>query len=289
MKSSGFSARQNPQDSIASETQGVGEKKMDVIVCVKHVPKTADVELIIDSSGKRIRTEKLEFDINEWDEYALEEALLIKERFGVVVTAITVGPQNADKTLRKCLAKGADRAIRLWDRAFEGSDGYAIAKILKKAIEQLPFDLILTGTQAADDGYSQVGAILAELLHVPHVTIVKKLEPMRERVRVNRELEGGLEQIVEVRLPALFSIQTGINNLRYVSIMGIKKARRKEITVLGLRSLNLRRKDVGEAGSWVTIEALTIPQEGERAEVVTGEVDDIATKIIDILKARGVV
>jgi len=260
---------------------------MDVIVCVKHVPETAEAEIVVDESGKRIRTEDLVFAINEWDDYALEEAVLLKERLGGSVTIVTVGPEEADDTLRKCLARGADRAIRLTDKAFEGSDAYAIAKILHKAIKDLPFNLILTGAQAGDDGYAQVGVVLAELLGIPHAAMVKKIELKEGFARVNRELEGGLEEVVEVKLPAVLAIQTGINEPRYVSIMGIRKAREKELKVLGLRDLGLKEEEVGEPGSWITVEKMFMPPVEKEAEILTGGVDEVAAKVVETLRARG--
>ena len=262
---------------------------MDLIVCVKHVPETAEAEIVVDESGKRIRMEDLVFAINEWDDYALEEAVLLKERLGGSVTVVTVGSEDADDTLRKCLARGADKAIRLTDKAFEGSDAYAIAKILHKAIKDLPFNLILTGAQAGDDGYAQVGVVLAELLGVPHATMVKKIELKEGFAKVNRELEGGLEEVVEVKLPAVLAIQTGINEPRYVSIMGIRKAREKEIKVLGLRDLGLKEDEVGESGSWITVEKMFIPPVEKEAEILTGGLDEIAAKVVETLRARGLV
>jgi len=260
---------------------------MNIIVCVKHVPETAEAEITIDKSGKRVNTEDFVFDINEWDDYALEEAVLLKEKLGGTVTAITVGPEDADSTLRKCLARGADKAIRLTDKAFEGSDAYAIAKILHKAIKDLPFDLVLTGAQAGDDGYAQVGAVLAELLGIPHATMVKKIEPKEGFVRVNRELEGGLEQVMEIKLPAVLAVQTGINEPRYVSIMGIRKARKKELKVPSLGGLGLKEEEVGESGSWITVEKMFIPPVEKEAEILTGGLDEITTKIVETLRARG--
>ena len=124
---------------------------MDIIVCIKQIPETAEEEIVIDESGKRIKMEDLIFDINEWDDYALEEAILLKERFGGSVTVLTVGPEDSENTLRKCLARGADRAMRLTDKAFDGSDAYAVAKILYRALKDLSFNLILTGAQAGDE------------------------------------------------------------------------------------------------------------------------------------------
>jgi len=262
---------------------------MHVTFCVKHVSYSADWEILVDESGKRIKMEDLVFYINEWDDYALEEAVLLKERLGGSVTVVTVGSEEADDTLRKCLARGADRAIRLTDKAFEGSDAYAVAKILHKAVKDLPFDMILTGAQAGDDGYAQVGVVLAELLGIPHTTMVKKIELKEGLARVNRELEGGLEEVVEVKLPAVLAIQTGINEPRYVSIMGIRKAREKEIKVLGLRDLGLKEDEVGESGSWITVEKMFIPPVEKEAEILTGGLDEIAAKVVETLRARGLV
>jgi electron transfer flavoprotein beta subunit len=262
---------------------------MNIIVCVKHVPETAEAEIAIHESGKKIKTENLVFDINEWDDYAVEEAVLLKEKLGGSVTAVTVGPEDADGTLRKCLARGADRAVRLTDRAFEGSDSYAVAKILHKAIKKLPFDLILTGAQASDDGCAQVGVVLAELLGIPHVTMVKKVESTEGLVKVERELEGGLEEIMELKLPALLAVQTGINEPRYISIMGIRKAMKKEIKVLSLKDVGLTEEEVGESGSWITVEKMFIPPVEKEAEILTGGVDEIATKIVETLRAKGLI
>jgi len=262
---------------------------LDIIVCVKHVPETAEAEIQIDATGKAIEKTGLVFDINEWDDYALEEAVLLKEKLGGSVTAITVGPEEADNTLRKCLARGADKSVRLWDEAFEGSDAYATAKILHSATKDLPFDLLLTGAQAGDDGYAQVGVVLAALLGISHATMVKKIEIKEKFVRVNRELEGGLEEVVEVKLPAMLAVQTGINEPRYVSIMGIRKAREKELKVLGLKELDLREEDVGESGSWISVKKMFIPPVEKEAEIISGGLDEIAAKTIEILKARGLV
>ncbi len=262
---------------------------MDVIVCVKHVPETAEAELKIDASGKAVEKTGLVYDINEWDDYALEEAVRIREKQGGSVTAITIGPDDSDSTLRKCLARGADKAIRLADPKFEGSDGYAIAKILHSVIKTMQYDLVLTGMQAGDDGSAMVGPILAQLLGIPHATMVKKLELGTGTAKANRELEGGLEEQVEVKLPALFSVQTGINEPRYVSIMGIRKAMQKEIKIMSLADTGLSENDVGLAGSWLKIEKLYVPPVEKQAEFLKGTPDEMAAKIAEILKAKGLI
>ena len=262
---------------------------MDVVVCVKHVPETAEAELKIDSTGKNIEKTGLVYDINEWDDYALEEAVRIKEKQGGTVTAITIGPDDSDSTLRKCLARGADKAIRLTDAKFAGSDGYAVAKILNSVIKTLPHDLILTGMQADDDGSAVVGPILAEMLEIPHATMVKRIELGAGTAKVNRELEGGLEEQVEVKLPALLSVQTGINEPRYVSIMGIRKAMQKEIKVMTLTDTGLAETDVGSMGSWLTTDKLYVPPVEKQAEFLKGTPDDMAARVAEILKAKGLI
>jgi len=262
---------------------------LDIIICAKHVPETAEAELKIDSTGKSVDKTGLVFDINEWDDYALEEAVRMKEKQGGTVTAITVGADDSDSTLRKCMARGADKAIRMTDPKFNGSDGYAIAKILHSAIKTLHYDLILTGEQAGDDGGAMVGPILAELLKIPHVTMVKKIELATGVAKVNRELEGGLEEQIEVKLPAVFSVQTGINEPRYVSIMGIRKAMQKEIKVMTLADTGLTENDVGPTGSWTTVERMYVPPVAKQAEFLKGSPEDVAARIAEILKARGLI
>ena len=262
---------------------------MDIIICAKHVPETAEAELKIDASGKNIDKTGLVYDINEWDDYALEEAVRIKEKQTGTVTAITVGGDDSDSTLRKCMARGADKAIRMTDPKFNGSDGYAIAKILHSAIKNLHFDMIFTGAQAGDDGSGMVGPILAEMLKIPHITMVKKIELGTGAATVNRELEGGLEEQIEIKLPAVFSVQTGINEPRYVSIMGIRKAMQKEIKVMTLADTGLAENEVGPAGSWTTIEKMYVPPVEKQAEFLKGTPEEVAAKLSEILKSKGLI
>ncbi|MEM1585824.1 MAG: electron transfer flavoprotein subunit beta/FixA family protein [Candidatus Bathyarchaeia archaeon] len=262
---------------------------MDIIVCVKHVPDTTEAEIKINASGKDIEKRGLVFDINEWDDYAVEEAVRIKEKLGGTVTVITVGPEDADSTLRKCLARGADKAVRVTDPRILGSDAYAMAKILYNVIKDMRFDLILTGAQTSDDGSAVVGPVLAELLGVPHVTMVKKIEFRDGKAVVNRELEGGFEETLEVNLPALFTVQTGINEPRYVSIMAIRRAMQKEIKVMTLADIGLSEEDVGEAGSWLRIESLFIPPAEKKVEFISGSPEEVASKIVEILGRRGLI
>jgi electron transfer flavoprotein beta subunit len=262
---------------------------MDILVCVKHVPETAEADIKIAPTGKTIEKTGLVCDINEWDDYALEEAVRIKEKLGGTITAITVGSEDSDGTLRKCLARGADKAIRVTDPNLEGSDSFAIAKTLHCIAKTLSFTLILTGALADDDGYTSVGPMLAELLGIPHATMIKQIELGDVTAKVHRELEGGLEEVVELPLPAVLTVQTGINEPRYVSIMGIRKAMQKEIKIMRLADLGLEATEVGEPGSWIRIEALYVPPAEKQADFLKGTPDEVASKIAEIVKAKGLV
>jgi electron transfer flavoprotein beta subunit len=260
---------------------------MNIVVCVKRVPDTAEADVSIDKTGKNIDKSGLVFDLNEWDSYAIEEAIRLKEKLGGTVTVLSMGGEESNETLRKCLAMGADEAARLTDPAFDESDGYVTAKILAEAIRKIPYDLILTGTQTEDDGYGQVGVALAELLGIPHASLVTRIEIQGKKVKANRELEGGLEEVVEMDLPAVLTIQTGINEPRYVSIMGIRKVAKKEIKTFGVSDLNLEAEEVGLAGSDIRLERIFLPPVGEGAAMLEGKPEDIALKVIDILKDKG--
>ncbi len=260
---------------------------MNIIVCIKRVPETTEADIFIDKTGKDIDKSGLVFDLNEWDSYAIEEAILLKEKVGGTVTVLSMGGEDTNESIRKCLAMGADDAFRLSDPAFEGSDGLATAKVLAAAIRKIPYDLILTGTQAEDDGFGQVGVALAELLGIPHAALVNRLEVQDKKVKAHRELEGGLEEVVEVDLPAVLTIQTGINEPRYVSIMGIRKVAKKEIKVLKASDLDLKPEEVGLSGSDIRLERLFLPPVGEGAKMLEGKPEEIATKVFDILKDKG--
>jgi electron transfer flavoprotein beta subunit len=260
---------------------------MNIIVCIKRVPETTDVDVLIDKSGKDIEKSGLVFDLNEWDSYAIEEAIQLKEKMGGTVTVISLGGEESNESLRKCLAMGADDAVRLTDPEFEGSDGFATAKVLAEAIRKIPYDFIFTGVQAEDDGYGQVGVALAEILGIPHVSLVNRLEVQDKRVKAHRELEGGLEEVVEVDLPVAMTIQTGINEPRYVSIMGIRKVAKKEIKTVGLSDLNLKAEEVGLSGSDIRLQNVFLPPVGEGATMLEGKPEELALKVFNILKDKG--
>ncbi len=256
---------------------------MDIIACLKRVPLTAEAEVKVDSSGKDIVKERLTFDMNESDTYALEEAILIKEKFGGSLTVISAGTPDAEETLRIAMAKGADNAIRIKAEDYDQLDGYLTAQLISQALKGRKFDLVLTGCMATDDYYSQVGVVLAEILGIPHASFVTKLEIIDSKAQVYRELEGGLLEHLEMSLPALFTIQTGINEPRYASLIAIRKAAKKEITVLGKNDLPV------EAQPNIVIDELYPPPVGKRAEIITGAPDESAAKLAQVLKSKGLV
>lgn len=260
---------------------------MNIIVCVKRVPDTAGAELLIADDGRRIREEGLVFDVNDWDKYAVEEAVRLKEKYGGAVTAITLGPVATEDTLRRCFVTGGDQGITLTDPAFAGSDAVTTARILHRVIQGMKFDLILTGVQASDDGCGQVGPALAKLLGIPCATLVTSIEILEGKATVHRELEGGTEEVVEVKLPAVLTIQTGINEPRYVSIRALMKVAAREITVLDREKLGLKEEEVGEAGSKTRIERLFLPPLTKQTEILPREPGEAATRLVEILKDKG--
>ncbi|MCX6639934.1 MAG: electron transfer flavoprotein subunit beta/FixA family protein [bacterium] len=198
---------------------------MNILVCVKHAPDT-ETAVKIGSDGKSIQSQDVNFILNPYDEYALEEALKIKEAKGGEVTLITMGPENAKKSLRTGLAMGADNALHIVCDG--GFDSLMVAKCLAEQIKNIPHDLILCGKQAVDDDNAQVPVMLAELLNLPSVSTIIKLEIGDNSAVAHREIEGGIE-IVETSLPAVFSAQKGLNEPRYASLKGIMMAKKKEI------------------------------------------------------------
>ena len=260
---------------------------MNIAVFVKHVPDTAEADLQVAADGRSIKTAGIPFQMNEWDRFALEEAVQVKERTGGTLTAFLLGPEDHEESLRRCLAVGADRAVRVWDPSLPGQGPLAVARALRAAVGSGPFDLYLCGAQAGDDGFALVGPVLAELLGVPSAALVTRMELGEGTVRCTRELEGGWGEVVELELPALATIQTGINEPRYVSILGIRKARRKPVDLLGLAELGLDDRQVGEAGSQILVEALEPPPPGREAEILEGTPDQVARRVVAILREKG--
>jgi electron transfer flavoprotein beta subunit len=260
---------------------------MDIIVCAKWVPDTSEADLALEAGGKDIKKDDLDSDVNDWDRFAIEEAVQIKEKTGGKVTVVSVAPEDAEEMLRESLARGADEAFHLWDDAFEGSDGFAVARILAQFIKQRPYDLILTGTLADDDCAGQLGGMLAAMLGIPNSTLVSKIETQDGKIKFNRELEGGLYESVEMDLPALVSVATGLNEPRFVAIRAVRKVAGLEIPVLGLGEIGLEESQVGSSGSRIQIENVSLPPEGEGAEIIKGSPEEAAARLAEILKEKG--
>jgi electron transfer flavoprotein beta subunit len=250
---------------------------MKIIVSIKQVP-ARDSQLRIDTAGRWVQENDLSFEINEPDAYALEEALQLKEKHGGEVVALCAGPARASQTIREALAKGADRAIHIEEENLFSLDTLGLAKLLAKAVEPEKPDLILTGLQSDDLGCGQTGVVLAEVLGLPHGTIIMQVEKQDAGIRVKRELEDGWFQHVEMPLPAVLTIQSGINKLRYATLMGIKKAKTKEV----------KRLTPGELGatsaSTAVIERVYAPQRSKQTQMLEGNAREAAAKLVEKLR-----
>jgi electron transfer flavoprotein beta subunit len=250
---------------------------MKIVVAIKQAP-ARDSLLRIDSAGTWVQEDDLSFEINEPDAYALEAGLQLKEKNGGEVVALCAGPPAAAQTIREALAKGADRAIHIEDENLRALDPLGGAKLLAKAIEPERPDLVLTGLQSDDLGYGQTGVILAELLGLPHATIIMQVDVEGGGIRVKRELEDGWFQHVEMPLPALLTIQSGISRLRYATLMGIKKAKTKEIRRLTAADLG------GTAAPTIEMPRLYIPERTKQAQIFDGSPAEAAAKLVEKLK-----
>lgn len=258
---------------------------MNVILCVKRVPMTQEVDLKIDATGKDVDKSRLSYIINEWDNYAIEEAVLIKEKLGGTVTAVTIGDKAEEELLRKCLAKGADRAVRI-DPGGRPMDGSVVARILSEMIKKNEFDLVLTGVQSEDKNEGVVGVMMAEHLGVAHAAVVNGLDVTDNGApKISVELEGGINEVSTLTLPAVLSIQSGINVPRYVSIMAVRKATKKEMKVIELSDLDLSEADLERQ---TIVEEVFLPPETEGAEMLEGTPGEVADQIISLLKEKGV-
>src|SRR5450432_2184467 len=250
---------------------------MKILVCIKQVPQK-DAALKLNDSGTWIR-EDVSYEVNEPDAYALEEALRQKEKHGGEVVVITSGPPRAQQVLREALAKGADRAIHLEDNAFVGLDALNTARAFASAIKDETFDLIFTGLQSDDYGYAQTGVILAELLGWPHATIIMQIEKNDAGIRVKRELEAGYFQFVDMPLPAVLTIQSGINKLRYATLIGIKQAKSKP-----MRKVLFEEVKSAATGNLQKIERMYIPEKTKNTEYLEGSPAEVAKKLVEKLR-----
>jgi electron transfer flavoprotein beta subunit len=254
---------------------------------MKYSPDTSEADIEISKDGREIKKDDLDFDMNNWDRFAIEEAVRLKEKHGGKVTAVSVANEDAEEMLRECLARGADEAFLLSDEAFEGADGFGVAKILAKFIADKSWDLVLTGTLADDDGAAQVGGMLAALLDAPSATLVFQIEVQDGKINLKRELEGGLSEKLALDTPAIISVATGLNEPRFVSIRAVRKVASAEIPIVDGEALGLDANLVGADGSRVVIEKVELPPEGEGAQIISGSPEDAAKKLAEILKEKG--
>ncbi|MFO7989619.1 MAG: electron transfer flavoprotein subunit beta/FixA family protein [Desulfotignum sp.] len=260
---------------------------MEILVCVKRVPDTAENEFELNSAGNDLDRDDLVYSVNEWDNYAVEEAIQIVDNVGGSVTVVTVGDDESEEVLRREMAMGANNGVLLSDDAFEGSDGKGIAAILRAEIEKGKYDLILTGAQA-DEGAGQVGGMLAAMLDYPYASLVNKIEVVNDAtIKVGREIEGGNQEMNEIQLPCVLSIQTGINEPRYVGIRGIRKVASVDVPVKSASDLGIDSATVGEAGARTRRVDYFAPDLGDGAEMLEGSTDEIIEKLIEKLKAKG--
>lgn len=254
---------------------------MNIVVCLKQVPKKDSI-LRIAAGGKWIDERDISYEMSEADSYALEEALRQKEKHGGEVIVISLGPERVRQSIKEALAKGADRAIHLQDSVFDSAtDAAAVARALAAALKDEKCDLILTGLQSDDYGFAQVGLILAEQMNLPSATIVMEVQPEGDTVRVKRELESGWFQWVRLPMPALLTIQSGINQLRYATLKGIMAAKKKEIREVKAADLGLTSDDLKAAQ---TIERAYLPEKTKRTEFIEGKPADAAAKLVEKLR-----
>jgi len=250
---------------------------MKIVVAIKQVP-ARDSQLRIAASGKWIEEDDLTHEINEPDAYALEAGLQLKEKHGGEVVVLCFGPDRAAQTIREALAKGADRALHIEEEDLGAYDPLAAARVMAAALKSEAPDLVLTGLQSDDLGYGQTGPILAELLGLPHTSLIMEVEKNESGIRVKRELEDGWFQHVEMPLPALLTIQSGISKLRYATLMGIKKAKSKEVKSLAPGDLG------GGAAASLQVQRVYLPERAKQTQLLEGSPKEAAAKLVEKLK-----
>jgi electron transfer flavoprotein beta subunit len=253
---------------------------MKIVVCLKQVP-ARDSLLRVNPARTWIQETDVSFEVNEPDIYALEEALRLKESQGGEVVVCSLGPARAQTAIKEALAKGADRALHLDDPAFANLDSFGMARAMAKALEAEKPDLIVTGLQSDDFGAAQTGVILAELMGLPHSTIIMAIEVQGAAIKVKRELEAGFFQFIEMPLPALLTIQSGINKPRYATLKGIMAAKNKPLKRLSLADLGLSAADLAPRQK---ITRVYVPERRSHTEFFEGGGKEVAARIVDKLK-----
>jgi electron transfer flavoprotein beta subunit len=260
---------------------------MRIVVAVKQVA-ALDEEFELADDDRSVDPDYLEWDLNEWDTFSLEAALLLREGLdgdGHEVVAVTVGDDDSQEGLLACLAKGADRAVRVWDESLQDADLLAVARVLAAVVERESPDLVLCGVQSSDAVNGATGVALAGYLGLPHVAVVKHIDLDGTTVTVQRELEGGLVEVVRVGIPALLTVQTGINEPRYATLRAIKQAREKPLEVIGPDELGLDEAAI-TAAAGARVVSLSHPERGEGAEMLKGGAAEVAARIVEIVRDR---
>jgi electron transfer flavoprotein beta subunit len=244
---------------------------VNIICCLKQVPDT-ETQIKIASDGKSIVTDDIKWVMNPYDEFGVEEALRIKEKFGGEVIVVGLGPKRVTESIRTALAMGADRGFLISDDALDGSDSIATAKALAAVIKDLEYDIIFTGQRGVDDDMGVVGAVLAEFLGIPHFSVIDKVEVSEDgkSVKVNRPIEGQT-LVIESNLPALITAQKGLNEPRYASLPGIMKAKKKPLEEKTLSDLGLDAGEFGEAARKIRILEMTPPPARKAGKIIEGE------------------
>jgi electron transfer flavoprotein beta subunit len=260
---------------------------VEILVCARRVPDTSENEIALNAAGNDIERDELVYSVNEPDNYAVEEALQIAAKAGGNVTVVTVGNEEDEEILRREMAMGANHGVLISDPSFDGSDGRGIAKILKAFITKGNYDLILTGVQA-EDGAAQVGGMLAAMLDYPFASLVNAIEVLDgKKLKVSREVEGGNREVSEIDLPCVLSIQTGINEPRYVGMRGIRAVASIPVPAYGASDLGVDPKTVGKAGAKVTRVDYFVPALGKGAEMLAGSREENIDRLIELVAAKG--
>jgi electron transfer flavoprotein beta subunit len=259
---------------------------MEILVCARRVPDTSENEIELNAAGNDIEREEFVYSVNEADNYAVEEALQIRDRVGGNVTVVTVDGEDGEEILRRELAMGANQAALVSDDAFNGSDGKGVATVLKAFVEKGHYDLILTGVQA-DDGAAQVGGMLAAMLDYPFASLVNSITVEDGKLKVSREIEGGNKEMNEIDLPCVLSIQTGINEPRYVGMRGIRQVASVPIPTSTGSDLGVDQGAVGEAAAKVKRVDYFVPAAGKGAEMLQGSREENADKVLELVAAKG--
>jgi electron transfer flavoprotein beta subunit len=258
---------------------------MKIVVCLKQVPH-ADARLDVRADGAWIQEENIKFEINSFDAYALEEALRTKDAGGGEVVVVSVGPERVTQALRTALGMGADRAVHVKDPATDGSDPLGMAKILAAVVKAEAPDLVFTGLMSDDGNFSAVPPMLAELCGMPSATGALKVEVGAGGVSVERELEGGALEVVEMPKPCLIAVQTGLNQVRYASLKGIMAAKKKPIDVKTAADLGLAGQ-VGATAAKVKVEKIYQPPKGQGAQILKGSTDEVVGQLVGKIKELG--